>query len=150
MSLTNAVTLIGNIADEPQLRFTQTGVPVAGFTLATTERVYDRASGEWKDGDTAFVRCTAWRNAGAENLIESLTKGARAIVTGKLKQRSFTTDDGNKRTVIELEAEEIGASLKYAVATPVKNPRKTQQAPETGGWGASTQPAGSWGAPAGV
>jgi single-strand DNA-binding protein len=127
MSITSNVTLIGNIADDPALRFTQAGVPVANFTLASTERVYDRAAGEWKDGDTLFIRCTAWRSAGAENVVESLAKGARAIVTGKLKQRSFTTDDGAKRTVIELEVEEIGASLKYAVAAPVKNPRKSPQ-----------------------
>lgn len=118
---------ISNVCDEPQLRFTQSGVPVANFTLACTERVLDRSSGEWKDGETVFVRCTAWRNAGAENLVESLAKGSRAIVTGKLRQRSFTADDGTKRIVIEVEAEEIGASLRYAVAKPVKQQRKSAQ-----------------------
>lgn len=128
MSITSTVTMVGNITDEPQLRYTQSGVPVAGFTIASTDRVYDRSTGEWRDGDTVYLRATAWKNAGAENLVESLAKGARVIVTGRLKQRSYTTDDGNKRTVIELDVEEIGPSLKYATATPVKNQRAAAQA----------------------
>lgn len=134
MSITSTVTMVGNITDEVQLRYAQSGVPVAGFTIASTDRVYDRSTGEWRDGDTVYLRATAWKNAGAENLVESLSKGARVIVTGRLKQRSYTTDDGSKRTVIELDVEEIGPSLKYATATPVKTQRTTAQAPADNAW----------------
>lgn len=128
MSITSSVTMVGNITDEPQLHHTQSGIPVAGFTIASTDRIYDRSTGEWRDGDTVYLRATVWKNAGAENVVTSLAKGARVIVTGRLKQRSYTTDDGNKRTVVELEVEEIGASLKYATATLIKNQRATAQA----------------------
>jgi len=118
-----SVKVVGNICVEPELRYTPSGTCVINFTVADTDRVYDRTTNEWKDGDTVFMRCFAWKNAGAENIAESITKGARVIVTGKLKQRSFTTDDGNKRQVIELEVEEMGPSLKFAQATPVKAER---------------------------
>ena len=98
MSGDTAITLVGNLTADPELRFTQSGVAVAGFTVASTPRVFDRASGEWKDGDALFLRCTLWRQP-AENVAETLTKGARVIVTGRLKQRSYDTREGEKRTV---------------------------------------------------
>lgn len=125
----NSTVLAGNLTADPSLNYTNTtGTPVVSFTLATTERTYDRATGEWKDGDTLFIRCTAWKNAGAENVAASLTKGARVIVTGKLGQRTFTGKDGQQRTVIELGVEEIGASLKYATAQLTKSPASHHQA----------------------
>jgi single-strand DNA-binding protein len=109
------ITVIGNLTADPELRFTSSGVAVANFTVASTPRTFDRNSNEWKDGEALFLRCSIWRQA-AENVAESLTRGARVIVSGRLKQRSFETREGEKRTVIELEVEEIGPSLKYATA----------------------------------
>ena len=115
MSGDTAITLVGNLTADPELRFTQSGVPVADFTVASTPRIFDRASGEWKDGDALFLRCTLWRQP-AENVAETLTKGARVIVTGRLRQRSYDTREGEKRTVVEVDVEEIGPSLRYATA----------------------------------
>lgn len=115
--------IVGNVSDEPRLNFTANGNAVINFTVAETKRYMDRSTGEWKDGDTLFQRCYAWKNAGAENIAESIGKGDRVMVTGELKQRSYTTDDGNKRQVTELEVTEIGPTLKYAQAKPTKNPR---------------------------
>ena len=115
MSGDTAITLVGNLTADPELRFTQSGVPVADFTVASTPRIFDRASGEWKDGDALFLRCTLWRQP-AENVAETLTKGSRVIVTGRLRQRSYETREGEKRTVIEVDVEEIGPSLRYATA----------------------------------
>src|SRR5664280_1414950 len=115
MSGDTAITLVGNLTADPELRFTQSGVPVADFTVASTPRIFDRASGEWKDGDALFLRCTLWRQP-AENGAETLTKGSRAIVTGRLRQRSYETREGEKRTVVEVDVEEIGPSLRYATA----------------------------------
>jgi single-strand DNA-binding protein len=109
------ITVIGNLTADPELRFTQSGAAVANFTIASTPRTLDRASGEWKDGEALFLRCNIWRQA-AENVAESLTRGARVIVSGRLKQRSFETREGEKRTVVELEVDEIGPSLRYATA----------------------------------
>jgi single-strand DNA-binding protein len=109
------VTLVGNLTADPELRFTTAGVAVANFTVASTPRVYDRESGEWKDGDTLFLRCSVWRQT-AENVAGSLEKGARVIVQGRLKQRSFETREGVERTVIELEVDAIGPELRYAPA----------------------------------
>lgn len=109
------ITVVGNLTADPELRFTASGAAVANFTVASTPRTFDRASGEWKDGEALFLRCNIWRQA-AENVAESLTRGARVVVTGRLKQRSFETKEGEKRTVIELEADEIGPSLRYATA----------------------------------
>jgi len=109
------ITVIGNLTADPELRFTQSGAAVANFTVASTPRTLDRASGEWKDGEALFLRCNIWRQA-AENVAESLTRGARVIVSGRLKQRSFETREGEKRTVVELEVDEIGPSLRYATA----------------------------------
>ncbi|WP_329405475.1 single-stranded DNA-binding protein [Nocardia vinacea] len=113
------ITVIGNLVADPELRFTPAGAAVANLTVASTPRVYDRNSAEWKDGDPLFLRGTIWREA-AENVAESLTKGARIIVTGTLKQRSYETREGEKRTVVEIEIDEIGPSLKYAKAQVTK------------------------------
>ena len=113
------ITVVGNLTADPELRFTPSGAAVANFTVASTPRIYDRQSGEWKDGEALFLRCNIWREA-AENVAESLTRGARVIVTGRLKQRSFETREGEKRTVVEVEVDEIGPSLKYATAKVTK------------------------------
>jgi single-strand DNA-binding protein len=109
------ITVVGNLTADPELRFTPAGAAVANFTVASTPRMFDRQSNEWKDGEALFLRCSIWREA-AENVAESLTRGSRVIVTGRLKQRSFETREGEKRTVVEVEVEEIGPSLKYATA----------------------------------
>lgn len=109
------ITVIGNLTSDPELRFTPSGAAVANFTVASTPRTLDKASGEWKDGEALFLRCNIWRQA-AENVAESLTRGARVVVQGRLKQRSFETKEGEKRTVVELEVDEIGPSLRYATA----------------------------------
>ena len=110
------LTVVGNLVQDPELRFTTSGAAVANFTVASTSRTFDRTTGEWKDGDTLFLRCTLWRQA-AEHVAESLTKGMRIIVTGHLNQRSFETRDGEKRTVLELLVDEVGPSLRYVTAT---------------------------------
>ncbi|QRY62242.1 single-stranded DNA-binding protein [Gordonia sp. PDNC005] len=109
------ITVIGNLTADPELRFTPSGAPVANFTVASTPRTFDRQTNEWKDGEALFLRCSIWRDA-AENVTESLKKGNRVIVQGKLKQRSYETREGEKRTVVELEVDEIGPSLRYATA----------------------------------
>ncbi|MGC7093299.1 single-stranded DNA-binding protein [Amycolatopsis lurida] len=109
------ITVVGNLTSDPELRFTPSGAAVANFTVASTPRTFDRQSGEWKDGEALFLRCNIWRQA-AENVAESLTRGARVVVQGRLKQRSFETKEGEKRTVVELEVDEIGPSLRYATA----------------------------------
>ncbi|WP_409184107.1 single-stranded DNA-binding protein [Amycolatopsis sp. VS8301801F10] len=109
------ITVVGNLTSDPELRFTPSGAAVANFTVASTPRTLDRQTGEWKDGEALFLRCNIWRQA-AENVAESLTRGARVVVQGRLKQRSFETKEGEKRTVVELEVDEIGPSLRYATA----------------------------------
>ena len=109
------ITVVGNLTADPELRFTPTGAAVANFTVASTPRTFDRQSNEWKDGEALFLRCNIWREA-AENVAESLTRGSRVIVTGRLKQRSYETREGEKRTVVELEVDEIGPSLRYSTA----------------------------------
>lgn len=123
MSGDTTLTIIGNLTDSPELRFTPAGAAVANFTVASTPRTYDRNKNEWVDGDALFMRCNIWREA-AENVAESLTRGSRVIVSGRLKQRSFETREGEKRTVVELEVDEIGPSLKYATAKVTKADRK--------------------------
>lgn len=123
------LTIIGNLTADPELKFLQSGAAVANFTIASTPRIYDRTAGEWKDGETLYLRCSLWREA-AENVAESLTRGSRVIATGKLKSRSYETSDGDKRTVIELEVEEIGASLRYATATVTKTSQGGKTAPK--------------------
>lgn len=109
------ITLVGNLTADPELRFTPSGAAVANFTVASTPRTFDRQSGEWKDGDAMFLNCSVWRQA-AENVAESLTKGMRVVVQGRLKSRSYETREGERRTVFEVEVEEIGPSLRYASA----------------------------------
>ncbi len=109
------LTVVGNLTSDPELRFTPSGAAVANFTVASTPRTFDKNSNEWKDGEALFLRCSVWRQA-AENVAESLQKGTAVIVQGRLKQRSYETKEGEKRTVIELEVDEIGASLKFATA----------------------------------
>ncbi|MBC6449169.1 single-stranded DNA-binding protein [Actinokineospora xionganensis] len=118
------ITVVGNLTADPELRFTPSGAAVASFTVASTPRTFDKASGEWKDGEALFLRCNIWRQA-AENVAESLTRGSRVIVSGRLKQRSYETREGEKRTVIELEVDEVGPSLKYATAKVNKVSRGT-------------------------
>jgi single-strand DNA-binding protein len=129
------ITVVGNLTADPELRFTQSGAAVANFTVASTPRTLDRQSGEWKDGEALFLRCNIWRQA-AENVAESLTRGARVIVSGRLKQRSFETREGEKRTVVELEVDEVGPSLRYATAKVNKADRGSSGG-YGGGYGAS-------------
>ncbi|MDF2899679.1 MAG: single-stranded DNA-binding protein [Rhodococcus erythropolis] len=109
------LTVVGNLTADPELRWTQNGLPVANFTIASTPRNFDKASGEYKDGDALFLRASVWREF-AEHVAGSLRKGARVIATGRLKQRTYQTEGGENRTVMELEVEEIGPSLRYATA----------------------------------
>ena len=109
------ITLVGNLTADPELRFTPSGAPVANFTVASTPRTFDRATSEWKDGDAMFINCSVWRQA-AENAAETLTKGMRVIVQGRLKSRSYETRESERRTVFEIEVDEVGPSLRYATA----------------------------------
>jgi single-strand DNA-binding protein len=109
------ITVVGNLTSDPELRYTQNGLAVANFTIASTPRSFDRASNDWKDGEALFLRASVWREF-AEHVAGSLTKGSRVIATGRLKQRSYETKEGEKRTSIELEVDEIGPSLRYATA----------------------------------
>ena len=133
------ITIIGNLTNDPELRFTPAGAAVANFTVASTPRTFDRQSNEWKDGETLFLRASVWREA-AENVAESLTKGMRVIISGVLKQRSYETKEGEKRTVIELEVDEIGPSLKYANAKVNRTKRSGGNGGNAGG-----QSQGNWG-----
>ena len=139
------ITVIGNLTSEPELRWTPSGAAVATFTIASTPRTLDRQTQEWKDGEALFLRCSVWREA-AENVAESLTRGSRVVAQGRLKQRSFETKEGEKRTVVELDVDEIGPSLRYATATVAKVAR-TGNGPG-GGFGGGSG-GGSGGGPAG-
>jgi single-strand DNA-binding protein len=132
------ITVIGNLTADPELRFTPSGAAVANFTVASTPRMFDRQTNEWKDGEALFLRCNIWREA-AENVAESLTRGSRVIVSGRLKQRSFETREGEKRTVVELEVDEIGPSLRYATAKVNKASRSGGGGGGFGGGGGSRQ-----------
>lgn len=125
------VTVVGNLTADVELRYTASGIPVAGFTVASTPRVFDRDRSEFVDGEPLFLRCSLWRQAG-ENAAQSLTKGMRVIVTGRLKQRTFDDKEGQRRTVVEIDAEEIAASLTYATATVTKTYRPGGAAPQSG------------------
>ena len=116
------ITLVGNLVDDPELRFTPSGAAVAKFRLASTPRTYDRQSGEWKDGESLFLTCNVWRQA-AENVAESLQRGMRVIIQGRLRQRSYETREGEKRTVFEVEVDEVGPSLRSATARVNKTTR---------------------------
>ena len=124
------ITIVGNLTGDPELRFTPSGAAVANFTVASTPRTFDRQSNEWKDGETLFMRCSVWRDA-AENVAESLQRGTRVVVTGRLKSRSYDTKEGEKRTVMELDVDEVGPSMKYATAKV----NKTSRGGSGGGFG---------------
>jgi single-strand DNA-binding protein len=133
------ITVIGNLVDDPELRFTPSGAPVANFRIASTPRTFDRQTNEWKDGDTLFLACAVWRQA-AENVAESLQKGMRVIVQGRLKSRQYETREGEKRTVFEIEVEEVGPSLKYATAKVTR----TQRSGGGGGYSGGGQQGGGY------
>src|SRR6266568_1237685 len=137
------ITVIGNLTADPELRFTPAGAAVANFTVASTPRVFDRNTNEWKDGEALFLRCNIWREA-AENVAESLTRGSRVIVSGRLKQRSYETREGEKRTVVEMEVDEVGPSLRYATA---KVNRTQRGSTSGGGFGSSGSEGGGSSAP---
>jgi single-strand DNA-binding protein len=129
------ITVVGNLTDDPELRFTPSGAAVANFRVASTPRTFNRQTNAWEDGDPLFLSCSVWRQA-AENVAESLHRGARVVVTGRLKQRSYETRDGEKRTVFELDVDEIGPSLRYATAKVTKTQRSGA------GFGNAQQPSG--------
>ena len=135
------ITVVGNLTDDPELRFTPSGAAVANFTVASTPRNFDKQTNEWTDGEAMFLRCSIWRQA-AENVAESLQRGMRVVVQGRLKARSYETREGEKRTVFEIEVEEIGPSLKFATA-------KVNRVSRSGGQGYSGGGGSSAGAPAG-
>ena len=151
------ITIIGNLTADPELRFTPSGAAVANFTVASTPRQFDRTSNDWKDGETLFMRCSVWRDA-AENVAESLQRGTRVLVSGRLKSRSYETKEGEKRTVIEMDVDEVGPSLKYATAKVNRTQRGTGGGGFNGGGagssagggqgGGSTGGSGGQGAPA--
>ena len=141
------VTITGNLTADPELRYTGTGTAVAAFTVAASRRVYDQGSGQWKDGDTLFLRCSAWRDL-ADHAAETLTKGMRVIVTGRLRQRQYETPDGDKRTVYEVEADDVGPSLKWATAKIAKTSRDkapSYPADEADRWETQPADAARWG-----
>lgn len=138
----NSVTLVGNLTDDPELRFTAQGAAVANFRIAVSKRIRDPQTNEWKDGDTSFFRVNVWRQL-AENVAESLTRGTRVIVTGTLKMRNWETQEGEKRSVVEIEATEVGPSLKWATTKIEKTSRQGGSAAGGGGggdWGGSDAP----------
>ncbi|CAN5282598.1 MAG: single-stranded DNA-binding protein [Mycobacterium sp.] len=140
------ITVIGNLTDDPELRFTPSGAAVANFTVASTPSTFNRQTNAWEDGETLFLRCSIWRQA-AENVAESLTRGIRVVVSGRLKSRSYETREGEKRTVFELDVDEIGPSLRYATAKVTKAARSSSGGGYSGG---GAQPAANdpWASPA--
>lgn len=124
------ITVIGNLTADPELRHTRNGSPVANFTVASTPRTFDRQTNDWKDGETLFLRCTAWQDM-AEHVAQSLSRGSRVIAQGNLASRTFDTKEGDRRTVFELDVQEVGPSLRYATATVTKVDRRNQ--PQGGG-----------------
>ncbi|WP_026877936.1 single-stranded DNA-binding protein [Jiangella gansuensis] len=142
------ITVVGNLTDDPELRFTPSGAAVANFTIASTPRTFNRQTSTWEDGDALFLRCSVWRQA-AESVAESLQRGARVIAQGRLRQRSFETREGEKRTVVELEVDEIGPSLRFATAKVTKTQRSGGGGGGFGGGGGA--PAGNdpWATPSG-
>lgn len=147
------ITVVGNLTADPELRFTPNGAAVANFTVASTPRVFDRQANEFKDGETLFLRCNVWKEY-AENVAESLTRGSTVIAQGRLKSRSFETQQGEKRTVMELDVDEIGPTLRRARAQVFKTNgsqqggyQQSQQDQQSGGWGQNpgAQQSGQWG-----
>ena len=149
MANETTITVCGNLVADPELRFTPSGAAVASFTVASTPRTLDRQTNEWKDGESLFLRCSVWREA-AENVAESLTKGTRVIVQGRLVQRSYDTREGEKRTVVEIQVDEVGPSLRHATAKVTRaqrgGPRAQQPAPQPGGdpWATAGPAAGGF------
>lgn len=141
------ITVIGNLTADPELRFTPAGSAVANFTIASTPRTFDKQANEWKDGEGLFLRSAVWKEA-AENVAETLTKGMRVIAQGRLKARSYDTKEGERRTVMELEIEEIGPSLKFASAKVTRTQRSGgggfNNAPQGGGYNQQPQQGGPW------
>src|ERR687883_219810 len=135
------ITVIGNLTADPELRFTPSGAAVANFTVASTPRTFDRQTNEWKDGESMFLNCSVWRQA-AENAAESLVRGMRVIVSGRLKARSYETREGEKRTVFEIDVDEVGPSLRYATAKVTKASRGGGGGGQGGG---GSQGGGAWG-----
>ena len=135
------ITVIGNLTADPELRWTQSGAAVADFTIASTPRTFDRNAGEWRDGDTLFMRCSVWRET-AENVAESLRKGMRVIVQGRLTQRSYDTQQGERRTVVELQVDEVGPSLRRARAQVTRVQAQAASAPSASAPGSGG--AGGW------
>ncbi|HET8718478.1 MAG TPA: single-stranded DNA-binding protein [Nocardioidaceae bacterium] len=131
------ITIVGNLTADPELRFTPSGAAVANFTVASTPRTFDRQTNEWKDGEALFLNCSVWRQA-AENAAESLQRGMRVVVSGRLKARSFETREGDKRTVFEIDVDEVGPSLRYATAKVTKTSR--QSAGGGGGFSGGNDP----------
>ncbi len=138
------ITVVGNLVDDPELRFTPSGSAVANFRIASTPRTFDRATNEWKDGDSLFLTCNVWRQY-AENVAESLTKGMRVIVQGRLKQRSYETREGEKRTVFEIEVEDVGPALRNATAKVTKAARSGGDFGGGGGGGGNSGNSGGGG-----
>ncbi|MEU6677124.1 single-stranded DNA-binding protein [Streptomyces sp. NPDC046925] len=138
------ITVVGNLVDDPELRFTPSGAAVAKFRVASTPRTFDRQTNEWKDGESLFLTCSVWRQA-AENVAESLQRGMRVVVQGRLKQRSYEDREGIKRTVYELDVEEVGASLKNATAKVTKTTGRGGQGGGGFGGGGGQQGGGNWG-----
>ena len=138
------ITVVGNLVDDPELRFTPSGAAVANFRIASTPRTFDKQSNEWKDGEALFLSCSVWRQA-AENVAESLSRGMRIVVQGRLKARSYETREGEKRTVFEIDVDEVGPSLKYATAKVTKTTRSGGQS--SGGYGGGDDP---WASPGGA
>ncbi|WP_405615371.1 single-stranded DNA-binding protein [Streptomyces sp. NBC_01511] len=138
------ITVVGNLVDDPELRFTPSGAAVAKFRVASTPRIFDKQTNEWKDGDGLFLTCSVWRQA-AENVAESLQRGMRVVVQGRLKQRSYEDREGVKRTVYELDVEEVGPSLKTATAKVTKTTGRGAQGGYGGGGGGQQQGGGNWG-----
>ncbi|MEY8042626.1 single-stranded DNA-binding protein [Saccharopolyspora cebuensis] len=135
------ITVVGNLTGDPELRYFQSGDAVANLTVANNPRYFDRKTGQWQDGQSVFLRCNIFRQL-AEHAAESLTRGMRVIVQGRLRQRSFETKEGEKRTVVELEVDAIGPDLRYATAQVAKVTRAQAPAPEAGPWDAAPVPAG--------
>jgi len=151
MANETVITVVGNLVDDPELRFTPGGDAVANFKIASTPSTFDKATNKFKDGETLFLRCAVWREA-AENAAESLKKGMRVIAQGRLKARSYETKEGEKRTVIEFEVDEIGPSLRYANAKVTRTQRKEGGNQQGGNWdsGGATQDGQAWGGTPGV
>jgi single-strand DNA-binding protein len=136
-----SITIVGNLVDDPDLRFTPSGAAVANFRIASTPRTFDRQANEWKDGETLFLSCAVWRQA-AENVAESLQRGMRVIVQGRLKSRSYETREGEKRTVFEIDVDEVGPSLRSATAKVTRASRSGGESGQAGGYGGAAQSTG--------